>query len=125
MRISELFVQIPGRLLDGIDRLPFVAGENQVIDGVTEHLVFQEPLCGSAVQFRYAIFIVALEAMQKVLGEKVGVLEPGPLGVGPAQEQITFFDLFEDVSTAPIIGERGGQSTTDLLGDAGGQQEID
>ena len=44
-----LFVQIPGRLLDGIDRLPCVASEDQVIDGLAEHLVFGKPLRGSAV----------------------------------------------------------------------------
>ena len=44
-----LLHQIRGRLLDGIDRLPSVAGKDQVIDRLAEHLVFGEPLRGSAV----------------------------------------------------------------------------
>ena len=47
-----------------------------MIDGLAEHLVFGEPLRRSAVQFWYAIFGVALEAVQQVLGEKMVVLEP-------------------------------------------------
>jgi hypothetical protein len=120
-----LLVQIAGRLLDGVDRLGCIAGQEQVIDGLAEHLVFQKPLCGSAVQLGYAIFFVALEALQKVFGEQVVVLKPRSFGVGPAEKQITLFDLFQDVSTAPVVGERGGQSAADLFGDAGRQQEIE
>jgi len=44
-----LFVQIPCGLLDRIDRLLCVASEDQVIDGLAEHLVIGKPLRGSAV----------------------------------------------------------------------------
>jgi len=43
------FVEIRGRLFDGVDRLPCVSGENQVIDGLAEHLMFRKPLCGLAM----------------------------------------------------------------------------
>src|SRR6516225_1757727 len=77
------------------------------------------------MKFRYAIFCVALETVQKVVGEQVVVLEPRSFGVGPAQKEIACFDLFEDALTTPVSGERGRQSATDLLGDAGRQQEIE
>ena len=96
-----------------------------MIDGLAEHLVFRKPLCGLAMQFWYAIFCVALEAVQKVVGEQVVVLEPRSFGVGPAQKEIAFFDLFEDALTAPVTGERGRQPAADLFGDAGRQQEIE
>jgi hypothetical protein len=95
-----------------------------MVDGLAEHPVLGEPLGGSAVKIRYAIVLVTLQAVQKVLREKVVVFEPRSVGVGPAQEEIAIFDLFEDASTAAVIGERSGQSAANLLGDARRQQKI-
>src|SRR5712671_1851888 len=87
--------------------------------------MFRKPLCGFAVQFWYAIFGVALEAVQEVVGEQVVVLKPRSFGIRPAQKEIAFFDLFEDTLSTPVTGERSRQPATDLFGHAGQQEKIE
>src|ERR1700730_7248576 len=77
------------------------------------------------MQFRYAIFCIAVETVKEVVSEQVLVLKPRPFGVGPAQEEIAVFDLFEDALTAPVTRECGRQPVTDLFGQAGRQEKVE
>ena len=120
-----MFEQIGCCVLYCINRLGCVTGEKQMIDGLAEHLLLREPPRRGAVEPRNPIRCVALEPVQKILGEEVMVLKPGPVGICPSEKEVALLDVFQDVPAARIAAEGRRQPATDLGGDTCRKQEIE